>query len=162
MSLRAVPMTVKAAARYVAAHHRHNRAPQGGLFAVGVEEDGRLAGVAIAGRPIARLLADGKTVEVTRCCTDATRNACSFLYGRLCRAAADLGYARVVTYTLVEECGASLRAAGFVAMAAVKADATWSRPGRHRVQVDLFGDETRPPGDKVRWERVLGNQNGGG
>lgn len=160
MAIRVIPLTCKAAAKYVGENHRHNKAPNGGLFACGVEEGGKLVGVAICGRPIARLLDDGRTVEITRVCTDGTMNACSKLYAALCRAAAAVGYERAVTYTLKEEPGASLRAAGFVVDAELPARPAWSTPGakRKRVQVQrtLFGDvETRPPGPKVRWVRVL-------
>jgi hypothetical protein len=41
---------------------------------------GSIVGVAIVGMPVARMLADGWTVEVTRLCTDGSRNACSMLY----------------------------------------------------------------------------------
>lgn len=158
MSLAIVPMTCKAAAKYVGEHHRHNRPPNGGLFAAAVEEDGKVVGVAICGRPIARLLDDGRTVEITRCCTDGAKNACSMLYAALCRAAAAVGYETAVTYTLKEEPGTSLLAAGFVAVAAVPV-CTWNRKRRPRYETDLFGQEQRPRGEKVRWERVL-NQRG--
>ena len=72
-----------------------------------------LCGVAICGRPVARYLDDGLTLEILRCCTDGTGNACSKLYGACCRIGFDMGYERIVTYTLVSESGASLRAAGF-------------------------------------------------
>lgn len=80
-------MTLKAAARYVAEHHRHNRPPQGGLFAAGAMLGGQLVGVVIVGRPVARLLDDGQTAEVTRLCTNGQLNACSLLYGAAARAA---------------------------------------------------------------------------
>lgn len=56
---------------------------------------------------------DGQTLEILRCCTDGTHNACSKLYGACCRIGFDMGYERIVTYTLASESGASLRAAGF-------------------------------------------------
>jgi hypothetical protein len=43
-----------------------------GKFAVGASVDGKLVGVAIAGRPVARRLDDGKTLEVLRVCTDGS------------------------------------------------------------------------------------------
>jgi hypothetical protein len=69
--------------------------------------------VAIVGRPVARRMDDGETVEINRVCTDGTRNACSLLLGAVRRAARALGYKRVITYTLPSEGGASLRAAGY-------------------------------------------------
>ena len=68
--------------------------------------------MAIAGRPVARRLDDGKTLEVLRVCTDGTPNANSFLYGRVKRIAQLMGYEKIITYTLEEESGASLRAVG--------------------------------------------------
>ena len=82
----------------------------GGKFAVGAAVDGKLVGVAIAGRPVARRLDDGKTLEVLRVCTDGTPNANSFLYGRVKRIGQLMGYTKILTYTLEEESGASLRA----------------------------------------------------
>lgn len=149
------PITIGDAKAFVARHHRHNGPPVSGLFAVSVRDGEQIVGVAIAGRPVARRLQDGRTVEVTRTCTDGTRNANSMLYGAICRAAKALGYQRAITYTLEEESGASLRAAGFRVEARTPARATWSVPSRHRVQEDLYGNETRPAGPKVRWVRAL-------
>lgn len=151
--MRLRPITLSEARRFVAEHHRHNIAPQGHLFSVGVEVDGELVGVAVAGRPIARRLQDGETVEITRTCVVDAPNANSMLYGALCRAAFALGYRRVLTYTLVEEPGISLRAAGFVRDAEVPASAAWVRNDGGRYQHDLFGNERRPAGPKVRWVR---------
>lgn len=72
-----------------------------------------LCGVAIVGRPTARMLDDGWTVEVTRLATDGAHNACSILYAAAWRAARAMGYRRCVTFTLPEEGGASLRGAGW-------------------------------------------------
>lgn len=107
------PITLKKANDYVAANHRHNRPTTGHKWSVAVYDGERLCGVAIAGQPIARKLDDGLTIEIRRVCTDGTRNACSMLYGACCRAAKAMGYKRVVTYTLISEDGASLRASGF-------------------------------------------------
>jgi hypothetical protein len=160
MALSVVPMPVKLAMPYVARHHRHNRPPTGGLFAAGVSDGGELVGVAIAGRPVARVLDDGCTVEITRCCVldGAPRNACSMLYGAVCRAAKALGYTRAVTYTLAEEDGASVAAAGFVKVADLPSRPYCTVGAKRRRQVikTLFGDvQARPPGPKTRWERRL-------
>lgn len=152
--MKVAPITLKAARKFVGELHRHNRPPQGGLFAVSVRDGERVAGVAIVGRPVARMLDDGRTVEITRTCTDGTKNANSMLYGAACRTAAAMGYERAITYTLAEEPGVSLRAAGFEVDAHVKAEDSWSRPSRARTQADLFGHK-RPQGAKVRWRRRL-------
>lgn len=138
------PMTLRAARSYVTAYHRHHKAPQGGLFAVGAKFAGAIVGCAIVGKPVARMLDDGKTVEITRLCTDGTRNACSFLYRVCVRVATAMGYERVLTYTLDTEGGASLRAAGFKLTARTKAEG-WSRPSRQRT-------DKHPTQPKLRWE----------
>ena len=82
--LELTPLTLKEARVFVDRHHRHHRSPQGGLFAVGVALAGRVVGVAIVGRPVARHLATGYTAEVTRLCVlEGTPNAASKLYGLL-------------------------------------------------------------------------------
>ena len=48
------------------------------------------------------------------CVLDGTYNACSKLYGACTRIARDMGYKRVITYTLLSECGTSLKASGFL------------------------------------------------
>lgn len=106
--------------------------------------DGEIRGVAIAGRPVARMLDDGETLEVIRVATDGERNACSMLYGAVRRAAVALGYRRVITYTLPEEGGASLRGAGFRCVGEA-GGGTWNRKGRERT-------DTHPTQVKLRWE----------
>lgn len=156
VALRLVPMSLDVAKRFVGEHHRHNLPPVGWKFGVGVAtDDGELVGVAMAGRPVARMLDDGRTLEVIRTCTLGTQNANSMLYGAVARAAKALGYDRLFTYTLADEPGSSLRAAGWEKDADVPAAASWSVPSRPRIQVDLFGNERRPPGEKTRWIKRL-------
>jgi hypothetical protein len=138
------PVTLGEARAYVERAHRHHRPPQGGLFAIAAVRDSEVVGVVIVGRPVARMLADGYTVEVTRLATDGSRNACSMLYRAAWRAARAMGYRRLVTYTLPEEGGSSLRAAGF-ALIGESGGGSWSRDGRPRV--DLHPLQT-----KLRWE----------
>ena len=141
------PCTLKKASAFVAAHHRHHRPPQGGLWAVSVEQDGKLVGVAVVGRPVARMLDDGLTAEVTRLCVleGSQRGAPSMLLGACWRAAKALGYGRMVTYTLPEEGGASLRGAGWREVGPA-GGGTWNCPSRPR-EPGLF-----PEGVKTRWE----------
>ena len=65
-----------------------------------------------------RYLDNGSTLEVTRLCTDGTRNACSALYAACARRAKREGYAKIITFILQSEPGTSLRAAGWTLEAA--------------------------------------------
>lgn len=130
--LRLVPVTRDQAYAAIAAWHRHHRPPPGYRYAVGAAAGDRLVGVATAGRPVARHLDDGLTVEVTRVATDGTANACSLLYAACWRAARALGCSRAVTYTQAAESGASLRAAGWVHAATRAARHGWDMRGRRR------------------------------
>ena len=140
-----VPVSFAEARAFVERHHRHHRPPVGHLFSVGVSRGGKVVGVAIVGRPVARGLQDGLTAEVTRVCVlRGVRNACSKLYGAAWRAARAMGYRRLVTYTLPEEGGASLRGAGWKCLGEA-GGGSWSCPSRPRV--DLHPTQT-----KLRWE----------
>lgn len=121
-----VPITFRRACDFVRQLHRHNKPPAGHKFIIGLEVDGILVGVAMAGRPISRHFDDGLTLEVNRTCTDGTRNANSMLYGAVRRAAWGMGYKRIITYTQVDESGASLRAAGFELLKTLPARSSWA------------------------------------
>lgn len=157
MTLTISPITLKQARRFVGEHHRHNLPDRGWKFGVGLRDDqGALVAVGTAGRPKGRGADDGQTIEITRCCTVGTPNAASMIYGALCRAAKALGYTRAITYTLVEEPGSSLRAAGFEPEAVLSERPEHVRSdGAIRYQQDIFGNERRPGGSKVRWGRRL-------
>jgi len=156
MTLRIAPVTLAVANDFVRRLHRHSRPVVGHRFSVGCEAQTRtaegdkwvLVGVAIVGRPVAPRLDDGKAAEITRLCTDGTRNACSMLYGAARKAARTMGHAPIYTYTLPDEGGASLRAAGFQLDKddAGGPAAQWhNRPGRTAQPVgdDLFGGKWR-------------------
>ena len=131
--------------RIVDEWHRHLEKPQGARFALAAWHDGRLVGVALVGNPQARMTAKDKTAaEVIRLATDGTPNACSFLYARAKRAAQALGFVRVLTKTLPEESGASLRAVGATEKGFTRAG-SWDRVNRRRAQ-------TAPVCQKLRWE----------
>jgi hypothetical protein len=143
------PISIKVAKRVVRDWHRHLDAPQGARFALSAWKDGQLVGVALVGNPIARLtMLKGQTedkpaIEVIRVATDGTHNACSFLYSRAKRAAQALGYVRVLTKTLPEESGASLRAVGATFKGECRAQ-QWDRENRHRSE--------KPMTAKLRWD----------
>lgn len=109
-----VPLTLKCANDFVIQNHRHHGKVQGCKFCIGaVDEKGKLRGVAIVGRPVSRYLDNGTTAEITRLCTDGFKNACSFLYAACTRIAKEMGYTKIITYILITENGASLKAAGW-------------------------------------------------
>jgi len=130
--LRIVPMTFAEACAFITAYHRHHPPPQGHKFSLGVLAAGRRVGVATVGRPVARLLDDGLTLEVTRVATDGTTNACSALYGAAWRVARHWGYRRLITYTQHGESGASVRAAGWRKVADRSPRPGWHTPSRPR------------------------------
>ncbi len=140
-----LPITLADANAFVQHHHRHHPPVVGHKFSLAAAKGGQVVGVAIIGRPVSRVRDDGLTLEVTRLCTDGSRNACSLLYGAAARAAFALGYRRIGTYTLPSEGGASLRAAGWQ-LAGERGGGSWSRPARHR-------DDCHPIHVKLLWER---------
>ena len=143
-----VPLDLSEANDFVRSFHRHNKPTQGGKFAIGLSSESGLCGVAIVGRPIARLLSDDFTAEVLRLCVhdDAPRNACSKLYAAAWRACKAMGYKKLITYTLQTESGDSLRGAGFTIVAESKNTGKgWTnRPNRNWQPV--YGQL------KFRWE----------
>jgi len=130
--MKVVRIQLPEANAFVKEHHRHHKPVVGHLFSIGAAKDGKIVGVAIVGRPVARMRDDGETAEVTRLCTDGTRNACSFLYGACSRAAFALGFKRIGTYILASEPGASLMGAGW-RMVGETGGGSWSRGDRPRV-----------------------------
>lgn len=107
------PITFKTACEFISTHHRHHRPTVGCKFCVGLFDNEKMVGCAVCGRPVSRYLDDGLTCEINRLCTDGTRNACSMLYGAACRIAKEMGYKKIITYILMSENGASLKASNF-------------------------------------------------
>jgi hypothetical protein len=147
--IKIVPITFKKACEYIQQVHRHHKPPQGHKFSIGLEnQDGNICGVVCIGRPVARGNDDGATAEVTRLCTDGTKNACSMLYSAAARASEAMGYKKIITYILSSETGISLKASGWQKVAEVKGR-SWSCTTRPR-------EDNHPLDDKTRWEKILG------
>lgn len=145
--MKIAPITFKAASEYINKNHRHHNATVGCKFCVSVIDDaGNLHGVAVCGRPVSRMLDDGFTLEVNRVCTDGTKNACSMLYGACSRIGKQMGYRRIVTYTLKSENGSSLKASNFVF--------DGEAGGTHWTGVRNRGQKI-PPEMKKRWVKEL-------
>lgn len=143
------PINLDEANAFVAMHHRHHKPVPGAKFSIAVSDtDGNVRGVAIVGRPVARMSDNGFTLEVNRCCTDGTYNACSMLYGAAWRASKALGYRRLITYTLPVEGGASLRAAGWKLLGE-RGGGNWNVPSRPRIDTAVALQ-----GQKLLWEAI--------
>lgn len=152
------PIGFDEAAAFVRLHHRHHCPSRGWKFGIAVNDGEKVVGVVIVGRPVSRNLDDGFTAEVNRCCVapipdhpkgpegSGHANACSMLYAAAWRAARAMGYRRLITYTLPEEGGASLRAAGWKIVGQTKAEG-WGREARPRV-------DKHPTQSKLIWEPV--------
>jgi|TARA_R100000084_G_C4531286_1_gene91281 hypothetical protein len=147
MSLAVTPINLDEANAFVEQHHRHHKPVPGAKFCVAVSKDDEVRGVAIVGRPVSRHIDDGWTLEVNRCCTDGTRNACSMLYATAWKAAKAMGYKSLITYTMESEGGASLRGAGWrcVGKATTRVGQGWNVRSRPRV-------DTHPLQQKLKWE----------
>jgi hypothetical protein len=146
LSLVIVPVSLEEANALVEAIHRHHDPVVGHKFSIGVASESAIVGVAVIGRPVARGNDDGLTLEVNRCCTDGTRNACSMLYRAAWRAARAMGYRRLITYTLPAEGGASLRGAGFT-LIGERGGGNWNTPSRPRIDTAQL-----LRGQKLLWE----------
>lgn len=140
------PIDFAEANAFVAAHHRHHKPVVGAKFCIAVSNNEIVRGVIIVGRPVARLLDDGWTLEVNRCCTDGAKNACSMLYSAAWRVAKNLGYKKLITYTLPEEGGASLRGAGWK-LIGIRGGGNWNKPSRPRIDTPNLLQ-----GQKLLWE----------
>lgn len=138
------PITISEANEFVCLHHRHHGKVQGAKFAIGLNNGENIVAVAIVGRPVARMLDNGYTAEVTRLCTNGTLHAASKLYAACWRAARAMGYKRLITYILDSETGTSVKAAGFKLVGEC-GGGTWNRTDRPRI-------DKHPIGQKLLWE----------
>lgn len=139
-----VPCSLDTARCLVALWHR--RLPDGvtgHLWSTVAMVGGVPVGVVVVGRPLARHLDTGRTVEVVRLATPgsdadaACRNVCSMLYAAVWRAAKARGYTAATTMTEAAESGSSLRAAGWQPEAQVRPPrAGWDTPSRRRAAVE--------------------------
>lgn len=142
------PIGLTDANSFVERNHRHHGSVIGHKYSLcAIDADGALVGVCIVGRPVARALDDGASLEVTRLASDGTPNVCSALYAAAAREARRRGARRIITYTLVTESGISLRAAGWERILRVRGRG-WSCPSRPRA-------DKHPICAKVRWQRRL-------
>lgn len=134
MTLHLVPIRLHEAAAFAQDWHRHHAPPPGQIFAMGAaDEEGVLRVIAIVGRPVARHLDGGVTLEVTRTCSDGAQDATSLLYGAARRAGKALGCTRLITYTQDGESGARLCGANGQVAAHRPPRRGWHTPSRPRL-----------------------------
>lgn len=155
VKLKIIPCTLRKANDFVEAYHRHSKrtARNGGKFAIAAAVGGEVWGIAIVGNPLSATLMDGFTAEVLRVCVrdGAPRNSNSLLYGACRRLWFEMGGRKILTYTLKEESGASLKGAGWEAAAEIKGhDAkTWGKNDHlKREGQAIFAVP------KIRWEAI--------
>ena len=143
------PIDFSEAKVFINKYHRHNVSPIGHKFSIGLNDGEGVIGVVMVGRPIARFNQDGWTLEVTRCCVlEGHKNACSKLYAAAWRVVRNLGYRKLITYTLITEPGTSLRAAGWKIIGQTRnSPKGWNVPSRPRVIAERY-----PTGQKNIWE----------
>ncbi len=145
-----IPLTLAQANAYIAANHRHHAPVRGHRFSIGAVGKDSLIGVAVVGRPVARRCNQYLTAEVTRLCTDGTKNACSFLYSACARICKEMGFMKIQTYILDDEPGTTLKAAGWTHEA--------DSPGGDWNQSKANAGTRRtdqPMQPKQRWAKVL-------
>ena len=156
-----IPLSLKAANEFVTTHHRHNKKTAGHKFSIGATLDGELIGVAICGRPVARALDNGTTLEVLRVCIKdpAPRNACSYLYARCQKIWTAMGGEKIITYTLESEPGSSLKAVNWTVAATTKkrlAKNLWNtRRPEHQGYKAVRESQLADGVIKNRWEKLI-------
>lgn len=157
------PIELVDANGYIQKHHRHHKPVVGHRFSLSAWKDGIMCGVAIVGRPVARNAGNPlEVVEVTRLCTDGTKNACSFLYSAAARVAKEMGYLKIQTYVLESEHGTSLKAAGWTKEESLRGGRAWEKTcdWSDASQGVLFSRNRtdQPFGAKWLWTKTLGNK----
>lgn len=146
--MRIAPYPVKHAKRWIKEVHRRLPDLTGAMFTIGLWVDGEMRGLAVVGRPNARMLdvAAGSPIldlQVLRVAVlEGTPNACSALYGACSRAARAMGADGLFTYIHDDEPGTSLRAAGWLADH-ITGGGEWSRPSRFREAQMEIGKKVR-------------------
>jgi hypothetical protein len=148
-SLWIVPVILAEANEFVERFHRHHFPVVGARWSIGVSNSEGLCGVAICGRPKARMLPQYSIIEINRVATDGTPNACSKLYAASAAIAKLMGFTDIETAILETEPGTSLRAAGFE-LRRLSPGGDWNRPSRNGCRVD------QPICPKQIWGKRLG------
>lgn len=151
--MRISPCELRDANTFIESLHRHHKRIQGHRFSLALWDGSKKIGVAVVGRPVARLTDQSKVLEVTRLCTDGSKNACSALYSAAARVGKEMGYERIQTFILESEPGTSLIATGW-RRSLISRGGGWDRPSRSRTN-------KAPLNKKIKYERALLKDSGG-
>jgi len=163
-SLTIQPITLKKANQIIKEFHRHNDVVVGCRYCLAALHEDEIVGVAVVGRPLSRRLDDELTAEITRVCVkdNAPKNTNSFLYGRCWRVWQQMGGKRMITYTLQEESGSSLKAVNWKIIGETggwEQNKGWTtRESNKQKQMDMFNKDTKRKWksisnkEKYRWE----------
>ena len=154
--LRIVPVSLRTANAFVTRHHRHSKARRAHKFSLGVSDGERLVGVAIVGWTASQWQDSETRLEVSRLCTDGTKNACSMLYGASAKIAKIMGYKTIGTYTRQDEPGTALRASGWREVH--RTNGKMMRNQHRRNPPELFQPSkelSTTPYPRIYWEREL-------
>lgn len=108
------PWTIRQARPFVLCVHRRLPRVQGGLWAVRVCAEEQTRGCAIVGHAAREWMSDDVLAVLRVAVLPGTPNACSMLYAACSKAARSMGATGLVTYTHLDEHGASLRASGWI------------------------------------------------
>jgi len=152
------PIELAIANGFTLKHHRHHLPVYRAKWNIGCYKDEKLIGIATCGRPVSRYLDDGLTLEIRRVTTNGTKNACSKLYSACARIAKEMGYNKIITYILMSENGASLKASGFQLEKEGVGGYSWLSNNRKRsiFTVDLFDKKRKYPNElKKRYSKIL-------
>ena len=141
---------LREANEFISRLHRHHKPTVGHRFSLkALSDTGQIIGVCVVGRPVSRSVNYMEVLEVTRLCTDGTKNACSALYAAAARAGKALGYTKIQTYILDSETGVSLKASGWALEDAKCGGGKWKRSDGAPRRDD------QPICHKQRWAKCL-------
>lgn len=154
--MRIIPLTLRKANDFVERWHRHSSRTNndGGKWAIGLEHEGELVGVAIVGRPtpIGLQHKPGYPAECTRLCTKpgCPKGGGSKLHARARRIWQLMGGTSFHSYTLQSESGDSMRGAGHKKPSAeIAGGRQWDCPSRPREHREIYEEP------KFRWDETL-------
>jgi hypothetical protein len=151
--LRIADVAFSEARAFISRHHAHCDPTRAWRFGFSVFNGAALMGVATVGNPVAPTLMKRGIAEVNRLCIRRDLNpmlrwnCCSMLYAHSAREAERRGFNRIITYTRVDEDGASLRAAGWTCEG-LAGGRGWHSSRRSRSNRNAWIK-------KLRWSRTL-------